>query len=550
MESSPGQFTFSWKKVAHAVAYSYRLVGEDDAEEASADGFGGLTVVLGGGDRPLEPGSRHVFSVRALGEAPYTDSEWSVRTVTCGTEQLGTPRLAFAEVEGTTLSVGWDEVPHADEYAYALAGSDGGVFAEGSESGLSCTVENLVPGASYTFTLRALSAGGGYTPSEPASAEVSVEPVPLEPPVLTSATATGTEISVEWDAAENAARYGYTLTDMRDGSETAAGETDLPEASFEGLSPGTTYKFSVRSLPADARYAPSAWAHKNVTTEPETSDRDFRIEVDRVTTVSVAVSIVPADNSKPYFFDIFLTSEFEGLDDEAAMNWIYSRYYTEDDIYDMLSYGPDGYEWKTLRPETDFTVLCFGHDGWNRTTPMYRMRVITRTVGSSDATVGIDFEVVDAGTVDYNHDHDGLPGVILRFAPGPGCENYKYSIYDEDVLDHWSENYMINFLLSANDWYDGVYNADSESDGEAFYALGPREAMLVMREEFWDRRVRALAVGLDADDNPGPLVNVLIGIPPRGALSAPAPAGRSGGDKLFPYRPQFRVAPGAGRLRK
>lgn len=498
----------------------------------------------------MEPGSRHVFSVRALGESPHTDSEWSVRTVTCGTEQLGTPRITAAEVNGTVLSVGWEEVPHADEYAYALTGSDGVVFAEGSESGLSHTSENLVPGTSYTFTLRALSGSEGYTPSEPASVEVSVEPVPLEPPAITSATAGRTEIRVEWEAAENAALYGYTLTDMRDGSEAAAGETDLLEASFAGLAPGNTYKFSVRSVPGEPMYAPSGWAHKNVTTEPETSDRDFRIEVDRVTTVSVAVSVAPSDNSKPYFFDIFLTSEFEGLDDEAAMNWIYSRYHTADDIYDMLSYGPDSYEWKTLRPETDFTVLCFGHDGWDRTTPMYRMRVITRTVGSSDAAVGIDFEVVDAGTVDYNPDHDGLPGIILRFAPGPGCENYKYGIYDEDVLDHWSENYMVNFLLSANDWYDGVYNAYSESDGEAFYVLGPREAMLVMREEFWDRRVRVLAVGLDADDNPGPLVNVLIGIPPRDALSAPAPVARNGGEKLLPRRPPFRSAPEAGRLRR
>ena len=72
-------------------------------------------------------------------------------------------------------------------------------------------------------------------------------------------------LTFSWDAVRNAKSYDYELY-TKQGVRVAEGSTPLTTAAVEGLEMGTTYRFSVRAVPAEGRFTerrrPPSWRRR------------------------------------------------------------------------------------------------------------------------------------------------------------------------------------------------------------------------------------------------------------------------------------------------
>jgi len=113
---------------------------------------------------------------------------------------------------------------------------------------LSCTVDNLVNGTAYTFTVVATNAAGDSEADT--SDPVTPRTVP-GPPVITSASPAATQqVTVSWTApADNggSAITGYTVSANSGGATctTVSTDTDPLSCTVDGLVNGTAYTFTV-----------------------------------------------------------------------------------------------------------------------------------------------------------------------------------------------------------------------------------------------------------------------------------------------------------------
>lgn len=111
--------------------------------------------------------------------------------------------------------------------------------------------------------------GGDDTPS--------VNPVALKAPEVSVANVSSEGFTIRWNAVENAT-YTYRFDD---GEEVA---TDLLSADFSGLTPATSYTFSIKSVSTDpTAYLDSGWADYLVSTgvddEPDDPDRPLDLDL-------------------------------------------------------------------------------------------------------------------------------------------------------------------------------------------------------------------------------------------------------------------------------
>ena len=125
----------------------------------------------------------------------------------------------------------------------------GGVQA-GTISGTGASVTGLQPGTMYVFTVEACDAAGNCSAqSSPASAtttSVDTQP-PTVPTGLVASTVSTSQINLSWNAStDNVGVTSYNVFQ----SGTLLGMVSNPAAAITGLSPGTTYSFTVAACDA------------------------------------------------------------------------------------------------------------------------------------------------------------------------------------------------------------------------------------------------------------------------------------------------------------
>ncbi|WP_129306103.1 glycosyl hydrolase family 18 protein [Streptomyces sp. L2] len=160
----------------------------------------------------------------------------------------GTPKATAVTAHSVALS--WAAAQpgdHAVASYEVLSGSD----TVATTSGTSATVTGLTPATGYTFTVRAVDTRGN---TGPASAPLTVQTVdpstdptpPTVPGNLHSTGKTSSSVSLAWDrSTDNVAVAAYDV--YRGGTLVKSVGADTTSATVDGLSPATTYTFTVKA---------------------------------------------------------------------------------------------------------------------------------------------------------------------------------------------------------------------------------------------------------------------------------------------------------------
>ena len=256
----------SWDDLEGASRYRYRqsLV----ATSARGDGAEprSVTKVSVTVDK-LECETTYSFSVRSFGDGTRYAAEWgdySFPPVTATTHDCLVPppppsNISATATGRTTVELSWDSLEGASRYGYQQDGGD-----PSSVTTSSATVDELECGTTYSFNVRSFGNGTRYAAEwGDYSSSVAVRthdcPPPPPPPSNISAIATGrTTVELSWDDLDGASRYGYRQSLVATGARGAGAEprsVTTISVTADGLSPGTTYSFSVRSYGDGTRYA-------------------------------------------------------------------------------------------------------------------------------------------------------------------------------------------------------------------------------------------------------------------------------------------------------
>ncbi|MGE5579277.1 MAG: fibronectin type III domain-containing protein [Bacillota bacterium] len=224
--------TIWWNSVDGATNYDLKVGGTTYNTTATTYTLDDLT-----------PGTAHTFSVKARGD--NTESGWSVvGTKFTLAHPPSAPEGLAAVPDLTAISLTWESVSGATGYDVEV---DGVIRNVGNHT----TYEDagLEPSSDHTYRVRARSSSGKSGWSVPIT--VSTSSLPAGVPGNLRATPSLDSVTVQWDAVESA--VGYEL-EIDGETPTAVGETTYLH---EGLEPGSTHTYSVRSVSGSE---PSDWS--------------------------------------------------------------------------------------------------------------------------------------------------------------------------------------------------------------------------------------------------------------------------------------------------
>ncbi len=149
-------FRIDWGKVYGAEKYIYTLDGADT--ESTTD----LSVSFSG----LETATEYVVKLQAVPaeNSSKTSSEpVYIHVRTSEVTQLDKPEITLGSTYASKTIISWSVIPGAGSYEYNV-GDINGTTAENR-----VTIPNLTKGTDYTFSVKAIPSGNGYTASEPAT---------------------------------------------------------------------------------------------------------------------------------------------------------------------------------------------------------------------------------------------------------------------------------------------------------------------------------------------------------------------------------------------
>lgn len=155
-------FRIDWGKVYGAADYTFTF-GDNEPETTE-----GLSAEF----RGLEAGTEYVVRLQANppegGSAAPSECAY-VHVRTSSVTSLDKPEITIGSAYASKTIISWSVIPGAGGYEYSVG------EVSGATSGNRLTLQNLKKGTDYTFSVRAVPAGEGYTASETASAAFTTE---------------------------------------------------------------------------------------------------------------------------------------------------------------------------------------------------------------------------------------------------------------------------------------------------------------------------------------------------------------------------------------
>ena len=212
--------------------------------------FSDTTLTLIG----FKSGTPYSFTVKARDAAGNLSVASNTATVLLGAFKDTTPPspptgLKTTSVTDNRVTLSWTASTD-DTGVVVYQVSSGASVVATAPAGTTATVSSLTPSTTYVFTVTALDAAGNVSPG--ASITVTTQNTidttpPSAPSGLTASNVTTTSATLSWSAStDNVAVTGYTLYN---GASIAASTSSL-SAAVSGLSPGTTYAFTVAAKDA------------------------------------------------------------------------------------------------------------------------------------------------------------------------------------------------------------------------------------------------------------------------------------------------------------
>jgi hypothetical protein len=164
----------------------------------------------------------------------------------------GAPRVV--DVTPFSVELAWDassDDRDGDQLSYTVYGPPDGEFGDQwgwSYVTTSTLVDRLRPGTTYTFTVRASDSWAQQSPdSEPVTVTTeAIDPLPVPTNVRATRNATGSEVELAFDAADDPRVAFYNI--KRDGRQIGFTWPEEKTFTASGLDPETTYDFQVVSV--------------------------------------------------------------------------------------------------------------------------------------------------------------------------------------------------------------------------------------------------------------------------------------------------------------
>ncbi|MGN1452246.1 MAG: M14 family zinc carboxypeptidase [Eubacteriales bacterium] len=215
-----------WERNEFASGYIVYRNGEDGKTETL-----GSTELVRWVDAAAEPGAEYSYSVRAVSEK----SESAVRRSKNITRL--TPAEVFAENTGDGIGLSWSAVPGAERYFVYRFAEGEGMLPAGETEKLSFTDAEALPGAEYSYYVRACCGESEGTVSEPAGI------VRLVSPVISVNSVSG--MAVCWDEVPGAEKY--TVFRALNGEWEIIAETETAGYMDRTVYSGREYSYCVQA---------------------------------------------------------------------------------------------------------------------------------------------------------------------------------------------------------------------------------------------------------------------------------------------------------------
>ncbi len=259
--------TISWDAIPNAERYSlsYKLAGATTWTNKNVGTETSYTIT------GLELSSDYEVRLKAIGDGDNYKSVYSaiISAQTDSTPDpvgpvpLATPVLTVEGATGSTITVSWGAIPNADRYSLSYKLASATTWTNKNVgTNVSCMITGLEVNSEYEIRLKAVGDGISYksvysaiisaqTNSTP---DVPDGPVPLATPVLTVGDATGTTITVSWDAVPNAVRYSLSYKLASATTWTNKNVGTATSYTITGLTPDTWYDVRLKAIGDDVSY--------------------------------------------------------------------------------------------------------------------------------------------------------------------------------------------------------------------------------------------------------------------------------------------------------
>ncbi|WNG52354.1 chitinase [Archangium minus] len=211
-------------------------------------------------------------------EPPYVAALWLEKTGSSDTQAPSAPSgLTSTSKSSTSVSLSWN----ASTDNIGVTGYEvfSGSTLAASTTGTSATVSGLSPNTTYTFTVKARDAAGNRSAASSAFS-VTTDPqiadtqAPTAPTSLRATGTTSNSVSLTWSASND--NVGVTGYEVFSGSTLAATTTGT-SATVSGLSPSTTYTFTVKARDAAGNRSASSVSASATTLATSTGDIPSKI---------------------------------------------------------------------------------------------------------------------------------------------------------------------------------------------------------------------------------------------------------------------------------
>ena len=222
---------------------------------------------------------------------PYTDYD--------GVDDPGVPTLRASASVGA-IELTWNATAAAD-YFQLWRWEQTNRWAQVGGGNLNATTyrdENIVPGTTYTYTIRAVSEDGETSAWSAYASATAEEPGALTAAPVLSAVAGTSQVDLSWNTIPGASRYELWAWDSENGWEQIGG-ANLTETSYQhvGVSDGVTYYYAIRAVAGSG--SPGPWSQYAEATVGEPSSTSTSTPTSTPTSTATATPTATKENSPP-----------------------------------------------------------------------------------------------------------------------------------------------------------------------------------------------------------------------------------------------------------
>lgn len=197
---------------------------------------------------------------------------------------------------------------------------------------------------------------------------------------------------------------------------------------------------------------------------PPVGDLTFGIALSNITETTVSVAITPSNNTDSYYFDL-VPSSFNGMSDAELISLI-EEAYADRGLINLVSTGPDSYDWSGLTAGATYYVVAFGYDASGATTSVTRKEVIL--TGGEVNPDDLQFDIT-ATNITHN-------AADIKCTPkNNNMGTYFFNFAKASVIDPKSDTDLFNILKESGFKADDLFSGPAEYPASVIAQYAPMD---------------------------------------------------------------------------